>query len=179
VIVSSSLALSPSSVSAACPSVRPSVSHISRRHGAVRPQSGHVEVVVVGPRRLTRRQISPKAGVKTVRLTDCRRSRVRERETWREPGGRASERALGYFSDCFHEMTDRAAATTAALLRATSHAPSNRIGGDVIAATASTGNATAVRRYDTRCYFTQLCFTSFSALTLLVGRQEGHPACKN
>ena len=26
--------------------------------------------------------------------------------------------------------------------------------------------------------FTFLCFTSFSALTLLVGRQEGHPACK-
>ena len=23
------------------------------------------------------------------------------------------------------------------------------------------------------------CFFSFSALTLLVGRQEGHPACKN
>jgi len=24
----------------------------------------------------------------------------------------------------------------------------------------------------------QLCCTAFSALTLLVGRQEGHPACK-
>ena len=73
-------------------SVRPSVSHISRRHGAVRPQSGHVEVVVAR-RRLTRRQISPKAGVKTVRLTDCRRSRVRDRERDLERAGRPSERA--------------------------------------------------------------------------------------
>jgi len=31
-----------------------------------------------------------------------------------------------------------------------------------------------------RATFTFLkCFTSFSALTLLVGQQEGHPACKN
>jgi len=30
-------------------------------------------------------------------------------------------------------------------------------------------------------YYANLCyvFSAFSALTLLVGRQEGHPACKN
>jgi len=27
--------------------------------------------------------------------------------------------------------------------------------------------------------FLHLCLAAFSALTLLVGRQEGHPACKN
>jgi len=27
-------------------------------------------------------------------------------------------------------------------------------------------------------WFTVHCSTAFSALTLLVGRQEGHPACK-
>jgi len=28
------------------------------------------------------------------------------------------------------------------------------------------------------CAFVLLCVSAFSALTLLVGRQEGHPACK-
>jgi len=31
---------------------------------------------------------------------------------------------------------------------------------------------------DSRCFFSNLQY-AFSALTLLVGRQEGHPACKN
>jgi len=141
-------------------SVRPSVrqSHIaSARRGAAaiwarrsRRRAAATDSTTNFPK--GRRQDSP-----TNRLSEIESERERDLER----AGRPSERALGYFSDCFHEMTDRAAATTAALQRATSHAPSNRIGGDVIAATASTGNATAVRRYDTRCYFTQLYFTTF------------------
>ena len=34
------------------------------------------------------------------------------------------------------------------------------------------------RFHKLRIYISELLFSAFSALTLLVGRQEGHPACK-